>query len=291
MLLPAIAVWMATATACSPKALTADAKHAAHTAQGRVGVSATVLESHLLFSYHGGRNFPMQSVYKLPIAISALHRVEDGKLKLDQLVKVEESDLIPPAGHSPLRDKHRKGGEFTLEDLLRRAIVDSDGSASDVLLRLVGGTREVRRYLKEAGLKSIRVMHTEAQLIDDTQAQYQDSTKPDTAVELLIELQQGKLLNESNTALLLGWMRGTDTGHDRIRAKLPAGTVVADKTGSSGSYDRLTPATNDIGLVTFPDGRHMAIAIFVTDSKANTAIRNGTIAGIAEEIWDCWITP
>ncbi len=291
MLVPAIVLWMATAASCSPKALTSDVKSAARTVKGKVGVSAAVLDSPQSFQFRGNRHFPMQSVYKLPIALAVLHRVEEGKLQLDQSVTVEEGDLIPPAGHSPLRDKYRKGGEFTLEDLLRRAIVDSDGSASDVLLRLLGGARGVRRFMKDVDLKAIHVVHTEAQLIDDTQAQYQDSAKPDGIVDLLERLEKGKLLNPSHTALLLGWMRETNTGRERIRAKLPAGTVVADKTGSSATYEGLTPATNDVGLVTFPDGRTMAIAIFVSDAKTDAATRNSVIAGIAHELWECWAEP
>jgi beta-lactamase class A len=288
VLLPAIAIWMTTATACSPEDVTKAVRSAAHAANGKIGVSAMVVESRQSFSYHGRRHFPMQSVYKLPIAIAALHRVEEGKLKLDQSVQVQPEDLIPPAGHSPLRDKHPKGGEFTVEDLLKRAIVDSDGSASDVLLRVLGGTRDVRRSMKQDEIRKIHVRHTEAQLIDDTHAQYADSTEPEAMVELLARLQQGKLLNPASTALLLGWMKQTETGHDRIRAKLPAGTEVADKTGSSGTNQGLTPATNDVGLITLPNGQHLAIAIFLSDAKANTAQRNAAIADVASQIWKCW---
>ena len=288
MLVHGIVLWMATATTCSPQALKSEMKAEERAAKGTVGVSAAVTDSREFFSFHGGRGFPMQSVYKLPIAIAALHQLENGKLQLDQPVHVDETDLIPPAGHSPLRDKHRHGGDFTIEELLRRAIVDSDGSASDVLLRVMGGTRAVRRYMKEAGLKGIRVQHTEAQLIDDTHAQYEDSAKPDAMVELLRRLQKGELVNPSHTSLLLVWMKEAESGRERIRGKLPSGTAVADKTGSSGTTEGVTAATNDVGLVRLPDGREMAIAIFVRDAKTNAATRNGVISGITKEIWDCW---
>lgn len=230
----------------------------------------------------------MQSVYKLPIAVATLHRVEEGRLKLDQTVKVVPGDLIPPAGHSPLRDHFPKGGDFNLEDLLQRAIVDSDGTASDVLMRVLGGAKKVRRYMKEAAIKQVHVKHTEAQIIDDTHAQYADSAQPDAMVELLGRLQQGKLLNAAHTSLLLGWMKQTETGRDRIRGKLPPGTEVADKTGSSGTHEGLTPATNDVGIVMLPSGQHLAMAIFLSDAKANPAARNAAIADVASEIFACW---
>ncbi len=229
----------------------------------------------------------MQSVYKLPIVIAVLHRVEQGRLTLAQPVTVNEDDLIPAAGHSPLRDKHPRGGEFNVEDLLRRAIVDSDGSASDVLLKLLGGPREVRKYLKSEKISGIRVQHTEAQLVENTHLQYSDSAKPDAMVDFLARLQQGKLLNPQNTSLLLGWMHETETGKDRIRAKLPPGTV-ADKTGGSGTKGGLAPATNDVALITLPNGNHAALAVFVSESRADAATRNSVIADIAQNVWSCW---
>jgi beta-lactamase class A len=279
---------MATAAACSPQTMKSSMSHAAGRAEGKLGVSAMVVETRQSFSYRGERHFPMQSVYKLPIAIAVLHRIEDGKLELDRIVHVLPEDLIPPAGHSPLRDQHPKGGDFTVEDLLRQAIIDSDGSASDVLLRVLGGTRAVRSFMKAAQIKHIHVKHTEAQIIDDTHAQYDDSARPDAMVDLLARLQEGKLLNAANTERLLRWMRESDTGRDRIRAKLPSGTVVADKTGSSGTFNGLTPATNDVGLVTLPNGNQIAIAIFLSDAKANGPTRSAVIADAAREVWDCW---
>jgi beta-lactamase class A len=291
MFLPVLTLAAATAAACSPNALRSDSASAAHQAQAKLGVSARILETQQSFAFHGRHGFPMQSVYKLPIVIAALHQVEERRLKLEKEVRVRPEDLIPPAGHSPLRDHHPKGGEFALEDLLKRAIVDSDGSASDVVLRVLGGAKEVRRYLKEAGIKQIYVKHTEAQIIDDTHAQYADSAEPEAMVELLARVQQGKLLNAAHTSLLLGWMKQTDTGRDRIRAKFPAGTEIADKTGSSGTREGLTPATNDVGIVTLPNSQHLAMAIFLSDSKANASTRNAVIANLAHEIWECWSAP
>jgi beta-lactamase class A len=172
--------------------------------------------------------------------------------------------------------------------LLKRSIVDSDGSASDAVMHLLGGPREVRRYMKQAEIKQIHVEHTEMQLIDNNHFQYDDWAKPDGIVNLLVRLQAGKLLNETDTALLLGWMRETTTGADRIRAMLPKETEVADKTGTSGMNDGIAPATNDVGLVTLPTGQHLAIAIFLSDAKGDTKARNAAIAGVAREVWDCW---
>lgn len=253
-----------------------------------MGVSGMVIEKRESVEYHGEKHFPMQSVYKLPIAISVLHAVENGRVRLDQPVRVTENDMVPAALVSPLRDKHPQGGEFTVEDLLRRAIVDSDGSASDILLRVMGGTKQIRRYLKRENIRGVHVLHTEAQLAEDKQRQYGDSAKPDAMVDLLARLQTGKLLNTEDTERLLNWMKESRTGKDRIRGKLPSGTDVADKTGGSGTYDGLTPATNDVGLIELPDGNHVAIAIFLSDSRAGVTERNAAIADVTRVVWDCW---
>ena len=268
---------------CSSQAM----KNIEQSVEGKLGVSA-VVEGQKAFEYHGRKHFPMQSVYKLPIAIAVLHEIEQGRLELNRTVHVQPEQMIPPAGHSPLRDKFHDGGEFTVEDLLRRAIVDSDGSASDVLLRVIGGPKTVQRFLREKKIKGVRVKHTEAQIIEDAKAQYEDSATPEGMTGLLLELKDGKLLNEKHTRLLLEWMRESQTGKDRLRAKLPAGTVVEDKTGSSGTSDGKTAATNDVGLVMLPDGKAMAVAVFVMDSRANVAARNGAIAEVGRVMWECW---
>jgi beta-lactamase class A len=73
-----------------------------------------------------------------------------------------------------------------------------------------------------------------------------------------------------------------------MKGQLPAGTVVAHKTGSSGMQDGLSRATNDVGLVTLPDGRHLAVAVFVSDTKVDDATRDAVIAKITRAAWDCW---
>ena len=81
-------------------------------------------------------------------------------------------------------------------------------------------------------------------------------------------------------------MTETPTSAKRLKGLLPKTVVVAHKTGTGGSNDGVAPATNDIGLITLPDGRHLAIAVFVSDARADLATREGTIAQIAKVIWD-----
>jgi beta-lactamase class A len=72
----------------------------------------------------------------------------------------------------------------------------------------------------------------------------------------------------------------------RLEGALPAGTRVAHKSGSSDVVGGVAAATNDIGLIQLPDGRHIAIAVFVTDSTADEATREQVIARIARAAYD-----
>ena len=93
-------------------------------------------------------------------------------------------------------------------------------------------------------------------------------------------------LTPEHTALLNTWMLETTTGPNRIKGLLPAGTPVAHKTGSSGEEDGFIPATNDVGLITLPNGQRLALAVFVTDAHADQDTCDHVIATIAQAIYN-----
>ena len=254
-------------------------------ARGRVGVKATVLETGESVTLNGDQQFPMQSVYKFPIAMAVLAQVDQGKLKLDQKIRVEASDVLQ--GSRILNEKSQ-GMEFSLAELLKYMVSESDNTASDVLLRQVGEPMIVTEYLRGLGVNNIVVANTEKELGQDTAVQYRNYAAPDAAVVLLRAFHEGKGLSKSSQALLLQLMTETTTGPKRIKGLLPNGTVVAHKTGTSSTVNGVTAATNDVGLVTLPNGRHMAIAVFVSDSGANDAVREGVIAKVAKATWTEW---
>jgi beta-lactamase class A len=241
---------------------------------------------------HGQQRFPMQSVYKLPIAMALLQMVDRGKLTLDQKIPVGQDALVPDPIHSPIREQYPHGDvSLSVRDLLRYTIVESDGTASDVLLRLLGGPQRVTAYLRTLGVQDLMVATTEKAMAQSQTIQYRNWATPEGAIRLLVALQKGRGLSAASRTLLLGLMTETGTGPHRIRGLLPAGTIVAHKTGTSGTVDGVTRATNDVGLVTLPDGRHLAIAVFVSDTRADEATRDGVIARIARAAWDHWTNP
>jgi beta-lactamase class A len=231
----------------------------------------------------------MQSVYKLPIAMAVMRKVEAGRAKLDQSVRVEKSDFVRRGMHSPIRDRNPNGAELSVGELLRFSVSESDGTASDVLLELAGGPEAVGRYLIELGVTEMIVADPEKEIGRDWETQYRNWATPAGAVSLLAALHEGRGgLSESSRAFLLKIMIESSTGPRRLKGLLPKDAVVAHKTGTSGTREGVTAATNDIGIVTLPDGRHLAVAVFVSDSKADEATREAIIAKAARAAWDNW---
>jgi beta-lactamase class A len=257
----------------------------ASAAKGRVGVAAEVLETGESVALNLHEHFPMQSVYKLPIGMAVLAQVDNGKLTLDQMVRVEKSDFVRIGQRSPIRDKNPKGAESSLRELLRYAVSESDGTASDVLLKLIGADA-VSKYLNELGINELIVANSEKEIGQDWETQYRNWASPAGSVQLLRSLHERRGISEASQQLLYKFMIETPTFPNRLKGLLPKTTIVAHKTGSSGTSNGVTAATNDIGIVTLPNGHHLAIAVFVSDSPANPPTRERVIAQIAKAIWD-----
>lgn len=272
------------AEASSPSAASLDGLRdrlvqAAAPAGGRVGAAVALAAD---------ERFPMQSVFKLPLAMAVLDAVDRAALRLDQAVRVTPADFVSDRQHSPIRDRTPGGVTLPLSDLLRAAASESDGTAADVLLGLVGGPGAVTAYVRGLGVDGLTVAVTEKDMGRDPEAQYRNWATPTGAVALLRALDQGRGLSPEGRAHLLRLLTETPTGPNRIRGHLPEGTPVAHKTGSSRTVDGVTAATNDVGIVTLPDGRRVAVAVFVSGSPADDATRERVIADVARAAYEAW---
>jgi beta-lactamase class A len=256
-------------------------------AKGKIGVSAVLLETgEVVASLNPQERFPMHSVYKLPISMAVMQGVDAGKIKLSDKITISKDDLVGRVAHSPMRLRHPNGATLTVEELLRFAISESDGAASDALMKLAGGPDAVQAYLTELSIKDMIVLDTEVTLTQDTTARYRNWATPEASVALLRALHERRGgLSESSHALLVKFMTESRPGAKRLKGLLPAGTLVAHKTGTSGTDKGVTAATNDIGIITLPKDRHIAIAVFVADSPADEATRDGVIAKIASAVY------
>jgi beta-lactamase class A len=117
----------------------------------------------------------MQSVFKLPLALAVLHRIEQGKLSLDQPVQFRPDDRILPHIYSPLQDKYPDAGvDVPMRELLRLAVSLSDNVAADILLRLVNGPQAVDDYIAGLGIAGFHLEDGEHELHRDVTAQYRN---------------------------------------------------------------------------------------------------------------------
>lgn len=254
-------------------------------AKGIVAVTALNIETRDSLSYNGDVQMVMQSVMKFPIALAVMQQVERGRFRLNQILKIRERDLHHTSG--PLYEKYPKGVDIPLSELISYMVSYSDNNACDILLDKIGGVKPVMDYLRNIGVNGIVVDASEADMATAWEVQYTNWCKPAAMVHLLDVFYQGKALNKANTDTLMKKMIETTTGPKQIKGLLPAGTVVAHKTGRSATNNAgLTPATNDVGIITLPNGQHIALAIFAGNSTADADTRDSVIARIAKAVWD-----
>ena len=273
-------------------------------ARGRIGVALIHLQSGAVLDVRGDERFPMASVVKLPIALEVLKQVAERRLTLDRVVWLSSSDIRPCCA---LERRHPNGGvSRTVRELLELAMVESDNTAADALLKLVGGVNVVERRLRAMRFQKINVNRSEGQLLLDMagvtnapppelwtielqrrlvadidrpslnigRARYlsdeRDTATPHEMAQLLGRLQLGDLLPPSETELLLGLMVQTTTGERRLKGRLPSGTIIAHKTGTTAVV------INDAGIITLPpDSRiagSLALVVFVADGSRIAAM-------------------
>jgi beta-lactamase class A len=254
-------------------------------AHGKVSVACSLPGSSLNCDLNPNAHPPMQSVFKLPLALAVLHQVEQGKLSLDQSVRFLPEDRILPHAYSPLQDKYPEANvDVPMPELLRLTVSLSDNVAADILLRIAGGPGVVNNYIASLGITGFHLQDGERALHREVALQYRNWFEPAGAVQLLRRIGDNSPLTPPHTDLLLNWMESTRTV--RLKGDLPNGTRVAHKSGTSDVDNGVAHATNDIGLITLPDGRRLAIAVFVTDSSADEATREKVIAQIAKAAYD-----
>jgi beta-lactamase class A len=263
---------------------------------GRLGIAATDLDSGETISSAGRDPFPMASTVKIAIAGAYLAGVDRGRFNLAQLYR------------------YGRRSTATADQLLQRMLIRSDNAAADILLHAVGGTEAVNAWLSRGGIRGQRMDRTIAKLVYDDRGRprhylpanlprtplevaqsatfnddgemnpafvgdARDTSTPAAMVQLLARLHKGVLLSEASTQYLFDVMARCATGRSRIKGGLPAGTQVAHKTGT------LAGVSDDVGIVTLPNGHHLAIAVFARGMRSEWE-RDARIAQLARVLYD-----
>ncbi len=259
-----------------------------------VGVSIIGNNGKDTISLHGDRRFPMQSVFKFHIALAVLSEVDKGKLSLDQTIEISKDDLLPEDFWSPLRDENPKGGTFTIKRLIQYSVSHSDNTACDILIRLIGKPKTVEEYFKKNNIQDIQITFNEEEMQAKWENMFENWTTPKTASETLKMFYENKnnLLSKSSYDFFWKTNKETTTGKNRIKGQLPEGTIVAHKTGWSGTNKEtgITAAVNNIGIVFLQNGEYFIISVFVSESKEDFDTNEKIIADIAKATYDFYTT-
>lgn len=224
---------------------------------GEYGFAALDLATGATVSFNGDRAFPMASTMKIAVAATYLSEVDAGQRHLDDPI-----------------------GDSTAAVLLDAMMIHSNNRATDQLIAALGGPAVIDGWLRAHQLGEIRVDRTIAQLLADRRdlMDIRDSSTPAAMLGLLRLIDSGTALSPSSRALLLDMMRRCATGSNRIRGLLPPGATVEHKTGTLNGY------TGDVGFLTFPDGRRLAVVFFARYGDNRPAV----ISTAARAIYDAF---
>ena len=260
------------------------------TFDGVVGIAVLDLQNGTMVTMNEDKHFPMQSVFKYPLAMAIMDQIDKGKLSLHQKIHLTKRDLLPDT-YSPIRDKYEneKDPVLTLKEILSYTVSRSDNNGCDLMFRLLGGPKNVDDYIHSIGIKDISIVATEEDMHKEWNVQFTNWCTPVAMTNLLKTFYQGNVLSKPSHDTLLKIMEETSTGVNRLKALLPKGTIIAHKTGTSDTKDGVTAAINDVGIITLPDGRHFAITVYASNSKWPTEKIEEVVAKVGKAAWESFV--
>ncbi len=282
---------------------------------GKTGIAVQRIDGEWSLSQRGDELFPQQSVSKLWVTLSVLDAVDQGRLRMDQQVRIGREDLT--LFHQPIAARVQAEGSVSMSvrDLIETAITHSDNTANDSLLRTVGGPSAVRAFVSKNDLGSIRFGPGERLLqsgtaglnwqqsysigrnfqtaraalpaatrraaMDNYLANPVDGASPSAIAAALTRLARGTLLSPESTDYLLGVMSRTKSGPKRLKAGLPAGWQFLHKTGTGQDLNGMTAGYNDIGIATAPDGTRYAIVVMLGSTTSSVPARMALMQAVS----------
>lgn len=237
-------------------------------------------------SINGNDKYPMQSVFKFPIGVALLDCVSRGEFSLSDSVTLTKVDLLPDLW-SPIRERWPEGVRLPLVSVMTYMVAHSDNSATDFLIHKIGGVARIQDIVNRLGAKKINIRNTEAEIQGSWSVQFDNWTTPNAMVDFLRLMNDGKLLDKANTAVLWEIMASASSGS--VNRLVPKTVTFARKTGYSGANSQgIIAAQNDVGIIEFEDGRRVAYAIFLTDSTLCTDAGYDVLAQIGKAIWKAY---
>ena len=239
---------------------------------GRLGVSAWNTASGHRLQQRAEERFPFCSTFKVMAVAAILSRSVQDEALLGRRIKYDRDVMV---SYSPVTEQHLNDG-MTVAELCAAAIQYSDNTAANLLMKLMGGPQDVTTFARHIGDSSFQLERWETELNTAIPGDTRDTTTPQAMMESLHKLLLGSVLPPRQRDQLAGWMLGNTTGGARIRAGVPAGWKVADKTGTGDNG-----TSNDIAVLWPGDKAPIVVVIYLTQSPASDSQRNSIIARAA----------
>jgi beta-lactamase class A len=201
--------------------------------------------------------------------------VDDGRERLERRVTYAAGDLVT---YSPITEKHVADG-MTLAELCDAAVTLSDNTAGNLILRSIGGPAGFTAFARSLGDTVTHLDRWETELNEAVPGDPRDTTTPAAMLGNVHTLVVGNALTAASKEQLTKWLLGNKTGDTRLRANLPPGWRVADKTGSGERG-----STNDIGVIWPPGRAPVVVTIYLTETTANADQRNAALAAVGKAV-------
>ncbi|WP_405150299.1 class A beta-lactamase [Sphaerisporangium sp. NBC_01403] len=243
--------------------------------KGRIGAYAIDTATGKTVTYRAGERFPLLSTFKAPLCAAVLHKARTSEPGLmSKVVKWTAADLKP---NSPITEKHVEDG-LSVAQLCEAAVTMSDGTASNLLLKQIGGPAGLTKYFRTLKDPISRMDRRHPELNDWTPKEKRDTTTPAAIGRDLRVLTTGKALHTKDREQLNAWLIANKTGDERIRAGLPKTWTIGDKTGTNSSG---FGGGNDIAAIWPEKGAAPIIMAIYTNRSAGLATDNKAIAKTA----------
>lgn len=239
---------------------------------GRLGVAILDTATNRLVEHRGDERFALCSTFKFLAAALVLARVDRGEESLTRRIVYAKADIVP---YSPVTETHIGGDGMTVGELCDAAVTLSDNTAGNLLLDSFGGPTGLTAYMRSLGDAVTRLDRTEPTLNEAAPGDPRDTTTPAAMVEILRKTVLGTALSVSSREQLAAWLIATTTGDKRLRAGLPKGWKVGDKTGSGGNN-----ATNDVAVIWPPGRAPILVAAYYIEARATADQRNAVLADV-----------
>jgi len=245
---------------------------------GRLGVAVLDTATGKTFGHRADERFALCSTFKTLVAGLVLKRVDQGQERLDRRIRYGKELLFT---HTPVTEKH-VGEGMSVGALCEATMITSDNAAANLLLDTFGGPKAVTAFARGLGDKVTRLDRREPEMNVVKPGTALDTTSPNAMLATLRALTLRTALSPASRQQLVAWLIANQTGDKRLRAGLPAGWKVGDKTGSWG--DSKVGTTNDIAVIwpSSPLGRPpLLITAYLSRATLDNDGRNAVIAEVA----------